>query len=101
MAVTQLEKRIDLFTATEALPKEQKQWLVLLRRFARHRRRAVMALELTHIGKESREDSCRNLRAAMASARALSRCSQPGPRPSRHPRIRVALDGSRDHRPVG
>ena len=37
MAVTQLEKRIDLFTATEALPKEQKQWLVILRRFARHR----------------------------------------------------------------
>lgn len=37
MAVTQLEKRIDLFTTVEALPKEQKQWLVILRRFARHR----------------------------------------------------------------
>lgn len=37
MAVAQLEKRLDLLTAAEAMPEEQKQWQVVLRRFSRHR----------------------------------------------------------------
>src|SRR3990172_7210954 len=44
MAVTHLEKRIDLLVAAEALPEEQKQWQVLLRRFARHRMAVASAI---------------------------------------------------------
>ena len=37
MAVVQLEKKFDLLGTAEALPEEQKQWKVVLRRFSRHR----------------------------------------------------------------
>ena len=49
MAVTHLEKRIDFLPTTEALPEEQKQWLVLLRRFSRHRLAVASALLILFI----------------------------------------------------
>jgi len=50
MAVTQLEQRTDFLMAAEALPAEQNRWLVLLRRFSRHRMAMASSLVLLSLG---------------------------------------------------
>ncbi len=50
MAVTQLEARTDFLATAEALPAEQNRWLVLLRRFSRHRPAVVSTFLVLFFG---------------------------------------------------